>query len=212
MIKIKPEFYTSFTLKEEKLKNRCRSIAVIKKKAKNANNQNSFANKASTMTRIYSSKILSPNVLSNATLDTISPKNPNLNKTTISMHKVQTAKMLKDSFVSAKSDILKKKAVDKNVQEYEQTKKHYTFPHKKSGECFDEPMIVYPILNSNKSHLSTDLSKSKPCSFLSSKFENISKNHSFNSQETLVIDFKLKVLHIFQTFKKNHLEITSKRS
>ena len=43
-----------------------------------------------------------------------------------------------------------------------------------------------------------------------SQLENVSNNISFHSQDNEITDFKLKLLHIFNRFKNDHLQIIKK--
>ena len=211
MIKISSGLFTNFSSKEERPKNRCKSIAIMKNctKSKTINLHSSFMTKNSTITKIYSSN-LSPNALSSNIYENISPKHHSLNKTTVHIPKEKTIKNLKQKYVSAKSEILKKSEHDKHLTLLESNRKKKRLLHFSYNSTADPASIVTnnASLSTCKDSLNSEACINKASSALSlSQLGNFSRNHSFQSQDSLPPNFKVKALKIFTEFKSKHLKI-----
>ena len=212
MIKISSGLFTNFSVKEEKPKSRCKSIAVIKKstKSKSINAYSNFVNKNSTIRKIYSNN-LSPNAISNNIYETISPKHQSLNKSTVNIPIEKSIKILKQKFASAKSEVLKKSNNNKHLtllDSNRRKKKLLHFSFNSTGEPACNIIINHPTLSTCKDSLNSDTClNNAPGSLSLNHLEILSRNQSFQSQESLPQHLKVKALKIFTEFKCNHLKI-----
>ena len=168
-------------------------------------------NKTNTISRIYA-KNNSPGTLGTNFMEKLSLKNRIINKSIVS---IDLENNLNFTRPTAKSDtyIIKRTLCNKQGLNASARKKH-SLIDKPYSLFIEEPSSSTMATNGTPTTCKVfhgDKKKGKSHLFLSSnQLENISHNISFHSQDSGALNFKLKLAHIFTTFKDNHQKIVKK--